>query len=406
MAYPYQITSAAKLPKTFLDPGPHVRGSSIYTVLHDRTNHHAEVWRSTDAGQNWSEQDSGNHKTVQSSPAANDIIDTFPEGTDSLHLLLVDGSGNLNIAPFSRASNTFGTLITGGPAPQFARINMLVRRSDGSYVVVYTTDVSSNRQLNLVTCTSGGTWGTPITVMVPGTTDTTTFSYYLKSVVVDANDHVWILAAAGLAGSYRMVRYSSGNVLGSVVAINQIFEQFSPASNYAGNGQIVTLGSANLVAVPLILQHVVGSVDQARASVLFHAHEASPGSFRVDIVADDIVTDDGSDVCVPYPSLIYASPTFYIYYAWMDATPQFKIRRSCSKGGGWSTASDVFVPTSGVNQRIDLVSAREVGSGAVGILFSTTPGIGGTYTDPHYYQETPSCLAASSCASSAQAVIY
>lgn len=402
MAYPYQITNAAHLPATIFEPGPYLYGSAIYAVLHDRTNHHVEVWRSTDAGVSWAEADAANHKSVRSSPAAEQVIDTFErDGDSNLYILYTVGGGTtLNIAAFDRATNLWGTVITGGPTPTFGRACMLVRLSTGDFRVYFTdADGSARRRIGIQTYS--GTWSGTTYIFEPTVTETTAFSYFLKSIVVDASDNVRALATAGSGGNYRMRSYSAAGSLGTLNSWNSFFEHQGAASTYSGPSILFAPGSAELLAFPVFLQQQFSGPSLCRPATLICDNAAVPDSVSASPIADDIITDDGSSLHEPYASLIWSSPALTLYYSWMDGVPDFKIRRACSKMGAWTAPTDVFVPASGVNQQIRYCSARLLGSN-VGILFSSGSTGFGTYERPQYYQEAlPSCAADSVCAEGA-----
>lgn len=410
MAYPYQITNAAHLPATIFEPGPYFYGSAIYAVLHDRTNHHVEVWRSADAGVTWAEADSANHKSVRSSPAAEQVIDTFErDGDSNLYILYTPGGGTtLNIAAFDRAAagglGAWGAVITGGPAPTFGRACMLARLSTGDFRVYFTEGAAP---FHIGIQTYSGSWSGTTYAFDPGVTETTSFSYFLKSIVVDASDNVRALATAGSGGNYRMRSYSAAGSLGALNSWNAFFEHQGSASTYSGPSILFAPGSATLLAFPVFLNQQSAAIDLCRPATLICNNAAVPDSVSASPIADDIITDDGSSLHEPYASLIWSSPALTLYYSWMDAVPDFKIRRACSKMGAWTAPTDVFVPASGVNQQIRYCSARLLGSN-VGILFSSGSTGFGTYERPQYYQEAlPSCAADSVCAEeTAEGALY
>lgn len=404
MAYPYQITNAAHLPGTIFEPGPYLYGSAIYAVLHDRTNHHVEVWRSTDAGATWAEADAANHKSVRSSPAAEQVIDTFErDGDSNLYILYTVGGGTtLNIAAFDRATNLWGTVITGGPTPTFGGACMLVRLSTGDFRVYFTEGAAP---FHIGIQTYSGSWSGTTYAFDPGVTETASFSYFLKSIVADASDNVRALATAGSGGNYRMRSYSAAGSLGALNSWNQFSEMGAPQSNYSGPGILFAPGDANLLGFPVFLYHNIAATSVCRPAALLAGNVATPESVAGHIVVDNILTDDGSSVHEAFGSLVWSSPALTLYYSWMDGVPQFKIRRACSKMGAWTAPTDVFVPASGVNQQIRYCSARLLGSN-VGILFSSGSIGFGTYERPQYYQEAlPSCAADSVC-SAGQSSIY
>ena len=50
--------------------GPWKIGGNHYALLVDATSNHAEMWKSTDGGNTWAEQDSANHPVIDTTSAA------------------------------------------------------------------------------------------------------------------------------------------------------------------------------------------------------------------------------------------------------------------------------------------------------------------------------------------------
>lgn len=389
MAYPTQITTGAKLPEPVFDPGPHAYNGALYVTLHDRVNHHVEVWSALGDGQGtWSEQDAANHKSVRSAPAAEQVIDTFKSG-DKLVILYTPGGGTtLNIVEFTMTSGgggSWGTPITGGPAPEWSGSCMVLKRSDDSYVVFYTDLKAGKYRVSLRVY--DGSWGSPVVVFDPGVTDTSSYNYLLVSAVMDDLDNIYILGNIVSGSFYRFAMYSAGNSLSAVQSINHTFPPFAPQLTYAGHGLLFTLAGDDLLLFPAFLNHSGGPPYYAVPAGIFAPMATAPTSWAAAAVADKALTDDGSTYSLaPYPSAVFLDPTVYLYYSWLAPSGQYKIRRTCSRIWWWESPSDVFVPTSG--DVINYVHAKDVGGGSVGLVFSAQ-GTSGVYQYPHYYQETP-----------------
>src|SRR5688572_23275494 len=84
--------------------GPFENGSNLYAVLPDTTNDTIEVWKSTDGGDSWAEQDSGNHQSM-SATASEKFVHVIKAGTD-LHILYYV-SARIRWVVFSLSSDTW-----------------------------------------------------------------------------------------------------------------------------------------------------------------------------------------------------------------------------------------------------------------------------------------------------------
>lgn len=419
MPYPYQISSTAWMPDPIFNPGPFNYSTSLYVTLHDRTNNHVEIWKSTDSGVNWSEVDSANHPSVRSSDQA---IDTHRSG-NTLYILYTPSAGaTLAIIPFDLTTDTWGTPITGGPTTTAQHFHKVVKRSGGTYVVIWTDLDGGYRRINAVTYS--GSWSSTTVLLDPGTTDYTTYEYWLISVVIDASDHTYVLAStASSGGNIRLVRFSSS---GSVDvtrwrAIGFADPSRAATEGLAGQGILTAYPSGSaVIAWPFLAADSIG-VDPADAFVrpilAFSEPVATPAAAAFCSIQESVgqSLDSGNSLCQPSCSVVALGTTHYLYYNQMAelAAPdysQFSLKRVCTSFGHWSGPTAVFTPSAGDEYEISLVSAKAVSSTAVGIMFqSGQAGTGNayyTYRYPHYYQETPSCGASSPCGSGSYSVMF
>src|SRR5262245_30889999 len=69
MALPFSFSSELKWPDHLnARLGPFESGGNLYAVLCDKTANTLEVWKSTDGGNSWAEQDAANHKSAYNAP--------------------------------------------------------------------------------------------------------------------------------------------------------------------------------------------------------------------------------------------------------------------------------------------------------------------------------------------------
>jgi hypothetical protein len=409
MAYPYQITTGAVLPSPAFGPGPYFNGSGIYVVLVDKPNAHAEVWKSSDAGVTWAEQDSGNHKSLRVFAATTDqVVQTFQFGT-KLFITYTHSSGDeTRVAEFSMASDTWGTVITGGPTVatgQFGNARITVRISNGELRCYYPITDGAVSDLNRSTY-NGSTWETPVTILDGAASDPAR----ILSAVVDTSDNVGVLVLSA-GPTFRFRADKADESLGTI----QQLRFFQPSVYVPGSSTGVFLSSGSLTrfVFPMALHHeTITTSTYARVGLFLIDGAIATRFCTALLIADTYLnyeTVSGEAGLVTSFSLIGSADPRYVYYVWLSSmsTGDFAIKRACCNVGcAVSVPSTVFTPSAGVAQRIEYISTGMNGADA-GIVFSARiDNAAYTYRYPHYYQETPTCSADSPCGGAASTGRY
>lgn len=117
------LNASIRLPKGNKAAGPFRRGTTIYAMFLDFTEQTAgtdphiaiEVWKSSDWGLTWAEQDAGNHPWIVVPAGGSDSAVIYPQATqkeDNLWIAWGDLE-ELKVIGFDMSSDTFGTQIAG-----------------------------------------------------------------------------------------------------------------------------------------------------------------------------------------------------------------------------------------------------------------------------------------------------
>lgn len=174
-----------------------VRSSSgdLYVPMIDVINDDHEVWKSTDEGVTWVEQDTGNkHSQTSSSGYALAVIDS----SDVIHIIYVNnsaGSSTNYYQTFDTTNDTFGTSNSNVPSIDnsqgVAQLEMVIDSNDELHVayVAIQDDFQDTVTLGYIN-NVGGSWNTRVTI--EGPTTFTNASH--PSIVLDSSDVPYISA--------------------------------------------------------------------------------------------------------------------------------------------------------------------------------------------------------------------
>jgi hypothetical protein len=215
MALPATITTAAEFPDHRNEPiGPYEYGGNLCTVLADKTNNRLRVYKSTDGGQTWAEQDSGTTVSFFGSVPNYKTYTTQAIGSLLYTWYLTGGTGStLEHRAFDMSTNTWGislwtltlaTAITSAGSGSTLRAPiMATRRGDGSSVIVVngaaeTLMGTTYTRAKLYTVTSAGTASGPFDVIgstnsplsnaLPGTQG----HIDVRAILLDSSDRAYI----------------------------------------------------------------------------------------------------------------------------------------------------------------------------------------------------------------------
>jgi len=231
--------------------GPYEYGGKLYGVFVDPVSGHVEIWASTDSGATWAEEDSGNH------PALKNVAYFRGVGVhrvgDTLWLAYLVGgappvgydarSGQITITSFSMASETWGSLITGGPWAELKAFDWLglyvIRTSDGAFTVSYPSlreTVGGNVYQRTRYCTYNGSWGAE--QAFPNQVGTTS-RYWPSGAVLGDNDRVHLFVVKWTLNGTIEVRIRQ-------LTVGQVSDQELPAP---ATGLSVTYGIMSATGV-------------------------------------------------------------------------------------------------------------------------------------------------------------
>lgn len=417
MAYPYQISSSAFVPDPAFTPGPYSYNGNLYVALESNppgSGDYIHVYKSSDDGQTWSEQDSSNKKNYEVR-ALNTNFDTFRSGS-KLYITYIPFSGTqLSIAEFDMSTDTWGTVITGGPEPEPFSVTFEDTRfksfvlSNGNIRTIYMNYKAATvrHQIEIAEYASGS-WGSGTVLWEPSVTDDyDDMDYWLHNAAIDPDDNIGIMVYAvptgfdASSGTFRFgVYYAGGSFGGSIRNGLHLFKINPPPASdlITGTPAILTRADGSYAfAFPAGQITVLPSQFLWVPGVLIAEPSDGVTSIRAETIAAEHTCSDSAQFTSPFFSLIYDGESMFLYYpnqGAIAADDDNKIQRACSNHFAWSTGVDVYTPAASVNSRIALVAAQIVNTNKVGIVFSAYSDNQATRTFryPHYYQEDmPTC---------------
>lgn len=209
--------------------GPFVNGTDLYACLVDKTNNQIEVWRSTDGGDTWSEQDSANKPSCSAVDGRRTCY-AVQSGAAFFVAYPSNSADATNIKPFSMSTNVWGTAITAGPviqataAPNGTFPLLYAIRSDKSHVIFYngaTQSVMGTAYTRIKIHYYNGAWNGPFDVVgsanspLANTLPGTQIDYSARTAVLGASDRVHLFWTASTSGSLFQRSLLSGNTFAS-----------------------------------------------------------------------------------------------------------------------------------------------------------------------------------------------
>lgn len=363
--------------------GPYDYGGALYLVCPDNNkglagvagDHTIRVWRSTDAGVTWTEQDGANRKACKYQPTAFErhgghVIDVQADGA-TLHIGFFEqeatGSrANIHLTTFDMSANTWGSTIAGGPecwiiggypAVQDFCGFALVRLSSGTIECVYNgaTELVGAVNYDRVSHAryTGGAWGAGTQIagqsgvashfaIFHGIRGLSDRAHYFIQRVPNAgpNTAVDLLHCAVVSGS--------PGALQDIVALAPGFQFVKAAA------PVIT--PAGQITVP----YVASSSHRPWVAQAASADVPSWSTTQVNSTANLHLGFGWYNI-----GLALAGST--LAYLWeVDTGTAYSVRYSFNTGSGWSAAVELFAP-SGYQEVLGL--AAQGFSGGVGIIY-------------------------------------
>jgi hypothetical protein len=225
MALPATVTTAAGWSdgeNSFIGPIEH--GSALYCALHDKTNNHAEVWKSSDGGNTWAEQDAANHPSAATTNGRRSLsvrkaaVNSAGSAADVLVVGYNPNDKSL-WREFNLSSDTWGTVgVSGGGSQGLNGAGLagplvdVIRRSDGTTVIVATGNTESIMgtpyQRVRIDRWSGTTWQAGVIIG-----DTVATNHNAGTVVLGASDRIHIIYRISNSTTLLHATFTSGNSL-------------------------------------------------------------------------------------------------------------------------------------------------------------------------------------------------
>lgn len=243
--------------------GPFINGTDIYACLVDTTNNQIEMWKSTDEGETWTEQDTANKPSCSATAALKTCYCAV--SGDTIHVAFPSNSANaVNIKPFNMTNDTWATSITGGPVIQtndslviLLTPLILASRADGSFVIFYagaTQSIMGTAYERIKIHYYNGAWNGPYDVIgsanspLSNTLPGTETNYQVGTIVKGADERVHLFFTNNSTGSVYHRALLSGNTFATG---QQLFVNCDRLTGYSiGMPVSYTSGSATHVVVP------------------------------------------------------------------------------------------------------------------------------------------------------------
>lgn len=323
MALPFSFSSELKWsPHLNSMHGPFENGSNLYAVLLDLTNLTYEVWKSTDSGNSWSEQDSASHPAIGSSSSFRSV-NVIQSGA-TLYILR-DSSGTA-FATFSMSSDTWSATTTGGGNPA-AGISGTVPyhgavRSDGDVIIfhhgVTESIMGTNYRRVKYSRYEGGVWTNSTDVGGTGAQA----HYDARTAVLGSSDRVHFFWTDFNNQDLKHRSLSSANVLGTIQDIDAT----------AGTGSFYDVGLPALNGSEIVLPYrdLSNDLNVARAT--------SADTPTWDITQVVTTTNDPETVSSNLAAVAVDSGTVHVF--WPNDADQDIYRDNDAGTGTWGTDAE------------------------------------------------------------------
>lgn len=193
-------------------------GGNLYVVGLDKTNNHVEMWKSTDGGSTWTEQDAANHKALNTT-AANKTATACVDGTRILVIYGHPSAGFIGMAPYETTTDLWGTALaitaTGITTDVTTQVPLAVAcRGSNDYVAAFASATESimgtaYRRISVrpFTSTTAGT----VVVVESGVQQ----HQDLVGLAVGASGRVHVLYRNATGNTLRQRAFLSSNTLGT-----------------------------------------------------------------------------------------------------------------------------------------------------------------------------------------------
>lgn len=219
MTLPATISATLSWPAYRGEVGPFEIGGNLYAVLHVLSSSTVQVWKSTDGGNTWGEQDAAHHPTYSSTS-----FFATTSGT-TIYIAYIATGMVIRVIPFDTSTDLWGTATSDGPVANLMftgshRPVPMARRSDGSYVVLYhgsTESVMGSSYTRVKYARySGGSWTSNVDVAGTGGQ----VNYDVRTVVLGSSDRVHLIWSDATNSDLKHRSLTSGNTLNGIQDID------------------------------------------------------------------------------------------------------------------------------------------------------------------------------------------
>lgn len=425
MAYPYQIRSG-----NIAAIGPFENGSDLFVALIrvDINPYAVAIYKSTDAGQTWSEADAGNHKQTASNAGYDSYLDALQHGTKIYVLYRYNGGANaVGIASFEMSTSTWDTSLvaTGGPvvtSTAFFWVGRMApfrfaRLSNGDFRVAYMDQHTSGSTYGDVKLSTfnGSTWSSAEYLFGSATYDLE--EQWIQGFFTDG-DRAYALAVDSIFGIQMRVIRADDSISDPIYIAPAAFSNNTPA---IGIPCVYTEGGQECFAIPIVQYSltttyegsgVSGFTNSIRVNLLvlrgkcgddpvIRCDHVGIGDFAVDPADPSHNQSDGGNT---YPdsnrtTSVYAQATclhdgtaLHVFWAGLYDGADYPLYHASNRGCWWSTPTAIHTQAS----RILNAHGGPIAAG-VGLIFQNIA-TGG----PYYWQAALPSVTAESCAGSSR----
>lgn len=325
--------------------GPFKIGSNLYVVLRTTlgTPKHINVFKSTDAGLTWTQQDTANSPViVDTNGFCRYQVYLNPDGitlTIGYNAIVTNAANTVTWATFSTATDTFTSgvipALTDGGAGNVTGLRGnfdFVVRANGDILICYGKIIAPDvTQTSLgFRVLSSGVWGT-YTVIAPGD-DGTLDQYSVPAIVLDSGGvtHVFSLKSyVILAQAYLGVAYQQIDALDAftaVVLLTPDIANYNPAF-----GRPIEFGDSVCLPVYSTVSSTGGTISFIAQSII--GTPLSTPTFTITQLDSGESQVFDSECC---QFTIDGGNLWALWLYWPDETA-IEIRRSINTGSGWGT---------------------------------------------------------------------
>lgn len=338
-----------------LGPFENTSTGHIYVVLFDKINSHLEVWRSTDNGDTWSEQDSANHPSIPTSLTYR-VADVVQVST-TLHIATLNTSNAIIVRTFSLSTNTWGTSTAAGPViDQSSNVDshisstaalFLAVRSDGDYIVLHQGDAeaimgTSYRRV-VYSRHEGSTWTSDVAVSATGVQT----HYDARGILMGSSDRAHLI--------YAQTSGTANLIQNSLTSTNTLISPNAPDSTTVSSG-------AYGLGVPIMngTQLIVPYIDSTNEFAIAKATSADTPVWSLQDISATTTTNPETANSNPGAVVVVGST---VHAFWVDANLETLWKDNDAGTGTWGTDTRFYT---------------NIGNGTFTLPYQSWEGDGGT----------------------------